>query len=180
MVLVGLGLGPVMPVFTLTTQTAVRLDQIGVATSLTQFARSMGATLGTAIFGTVLINRFQPALQHALPPQLASLPPQLLAQFQNPQALLNPAAAEQMRAAFAQLGPQGVQLYEAFIAAIKIALASALHDVFLAGACVATLGVVNALFMREVPLRQSHAVPRREIQSVEAAVVMPTGPERAA
>src|SRR4030095_8963032 len=40
MVMIGLGLGPVMPVFTLTTQTAVRTDQIGVATSLTQLSRS--------------------------------------------------------------------------------------------------------------------------------------------
>ena len=37
------------------------------------------------------------------------------------------------------------------LGAIKVALASSLHDVFLLGACVAALGVVNALFMREVP-----------------------------
>jgi MFS family permease len=75
MVLIGLGLGPVMPVFTLTTQTAVRTDQIGVATSLTQFSRAMGATLGTAIFGALLVNRFEAGAHQALPPQVASLPP---------------------------------------------------------------------------------------------------------
>jgi EmrB/QacA subfamily drug resistance transporter len=57
MVLVGLGLGPVMPVFTLASQSAARVDQIGVATSLTQFARSIGGTLGTAIFGSLLLNQ---------------------------------------------------------------------------------------------------------------------------
>ena len=56
MVVIGIGLGPVMPVFTLASQSAVRVDQIGVATSLTQFARSIGGTLGTAIFGSVLVN----------------------------------------------------------------------------------------------------------------------------
>jgi MFS family permease len=160
MVMIGLGLGPVMPVFTLTTQTAVRVDQIGVATSLTQFARSIGGTLGTALFGSLLINRFQPALQHALPAPLAAMPPEQLAQFQNPQALLSPQAADAMRQGLAQLGPQGGQLFDMLIGSIKIALASSLHDVFLAGACVAALGVLNAMFMREVPLRQSNSVAR--------------------
>ncbi|HEY3058506.1 MAG TPA: MDR family MFS transporter [Chloroflexota bacterium] len=168
MVMIGLGLGPVMPVFTLTTQTAVRVDQIGVATSLTQFARSMGATLGTALFGTLLINRFQPGLQHALPPELAVMPADQLAQFQNPQALLNPAAAEAIRQGLAQLGPQGLSLYDGLLGAIRVALASSLHDVFLAGACVAALGVVNVLFIHEVPLRQSYR-PRQEVVAPEAA-----------
>ncbi len=172
MVMIGLGLGPVMPVFTLTTQTAVRIDQIGVATSLTQFSRSMGATLGTALFGTLLINRFQPSLLQGLPAELASLPPERLAQFQNPQALLNPQAAEAIRQGLAQLGPQGLSLYDGLLSAIKVALAGSLHDVFLAGACVAALGVVNVLFIREVPLRQSYrAVRPSHEDSTEAGAV---------
>jgi EmrB/QacA subfamily drug resistance transporter len=160
MIMIGLGLGPVMPVFMLTTQSAVRVDQIGVATSLTQFARSIGGTLGTAIFGSLLINRFQPALVSVMPSQLTSLPPDRLAQLQNPMALLNPQAASAMRDSLSALGPQGVQLYDGLTAAIKVALTSSLHDVFVAGAFVAVLGVVNALFMREVPLRRSNAPAR--------------------
>jgi EmrB/QacA subfamily drug resistance transporter len=157
MVLVGLGLGPVMPVFTLTTQSAVRLDQIGVATSLTQFSRSIGGTLGAAIFGSLLINRFQPALQQAMPPQLTTLPPERMAQLENPMALLNPQSAAVIRDGLAQLGPQGTQLYDSLLGAIRVALASSLHDVFLLGAFVAALGVINTLFVREIPLRRGPA-----------------------
>jgi EmrB/QacA subfamily drug resistance transporter len=153
MILLGLGLGPVMPVFTLVSQTAVRMDQIGVATSLTQFARSMGAALGTAILGSVLVSRFQPAFVQALPQQIAALPPEQLAPFQNPLALLNPESANMMRDAMAQLGAQAGPMYEALIGTVRLALTSSLHDVFLLGACVAILGVINALFMQEVPLR---------------------------
>jgi predicted MFS family arabinose efflux permease len=71
MVLVGFGLGPVMPTFTLASQSAVRVDQIGVATSLTQFARSIGGTLGTAIFGSLLINGVGPGVQEMLLPGAA-------------------------------------------------------------------------------------------------------------
>jgi MFS family permease len=170
MVMIGLGLGPVMPVFTLTTQSAVRLDQIGVATSLTQFSRSIGGTLGAAIFGSLLINRFQPALDRAMPPQLASLPADRLAQLQNPMALLNPESASVIRDGLAQVGPQCTQLYDSLLGAIRIALASSLHDVFLLGAFVALVGVVNVLFLREVPLRRAARRPSGSVTSVEQKV----------
>src|SRR5438309_1863483 len=98
MVIIGLGMGPTMPVFTLAAQNAVKMSQLGVVTSLTQFARSIGSTLGVAIFGSLLTNRFAPSFQAALPPDIkAVLGPDRLAQFQNPQALLNPQAAQAMR-----------------------------------------------------------------------------------
>ncbi|HLZ25802.1 MAG TPA: MDR family MFS transporter [Chloroflexota bacterium] len=157
MVVVGLGMGPAMPVFTLAAQNAVKMSQLGVVTSLVQFARSIGATIGVAIFGSLLTNRFAPAFQSALSPDVRTVvPPDRLAQFQNPQALLNPQAAEAMRQSLLQLGPQGAQVYGELFAAIKIALVAALHDVFLLGAVLAALGVVTVLFMRELPLRKSY------------------------
>ena len=160
MVIVGLGMGPAMPVFTLAAQNAVKMSQLGVVTSLTQFARSIGATIGVAIFGSLLTNRFAPAFQAALSPEVRTVvPPDQLAQFQNPQALLNPQAADAMRQTVLQLGPQGAQVYGELFAAIKIALVAALHDVFLLGAILAALGVVTVLFMRELPLRKSYGPP---------------------
>src|SRR5437899_10476685 len=46
MMIVGLGIGPTMPVFTLAAQNAVKMSQLGVVASLTQFARSMGRPFG--------------------------------------------------------------------------------------------------------------------------------------
>jgi hypothetical protein len=108
-----------------------------------------------------------------MPSQLASLPPDRIAQLQNPMALLNPQAAAAMHDSLAALGPQGAQLYDGLTAAIKVALTSSLHDVFVAGALVAVLGVVNALFMREVPIRRSNAptrpAPASVVETAEAA-----------
>jgi EmrB/QacA subfamily drug resistance transporter len=158
MVIVGLGLGPTMPVFTLAAQNAVGMSQLGVVTSLTQFARSIGSTLGVAVFGSLLTNRFAPAFQQALSPEAnAVLPPDRLAEFQNPQALLNPQAADLMRQQLDALGPQGAQLYDALFSAIKVGLVAALHDVFLLGAVLGALGVVTVLFLKELPLRKSYA-----------------------
>ena len=157
MVIVGLGMGPAMPVFTLAAQNAVKISQLGVVTSLTQFARSIGSTIGVAVFGSLLTNRFAPAFQAGLPPDItATVPPDRLSQLQNPQALLNPQAAEAIRQQFATLGPQGVQVYEALLGAIRNGLVVALHDVFLLGAMLTALGLVTVLFLEEVPLRKSY------------------------
>ena len=75
-----------------------------------------------------------------------------------------------MRQAFAALGPPGIQLYAELLQAVKVALAGALHDVFLAGSGVAAAGVLTVLFLREVPLRGSHTESAEAAaQSAEAA-----------
>src|SRR5256885_9368444 len=86
MIVLGLGMGPAMPVFTLAAQNAVKMNQLGVVTSLTQFARSIGSTLGVAVFGSLLTNEFVPAFRSAIPPDVqAVVPPDRLAGRQNPQ-----------------------------------------------------------------------------------------------
>ncbi len=159
MIVVGVGLGPTMPVFTLAAQNAVKMSQLGVVTSLTQFSRSIG-------------NRFAPAVLTALPPEVkAALPADRLAQFLNPQALLNPQAADLMRQQLLALGPQGAQIYDTLLQAIKLALVSALHDVFLLGAVLSACGIVTVLFLKELPLRKSYGTPVSEGARETAAQV---------
>lgn len=78
MILVGLGLGPTIPLYTLAVQNAVELRQIGVATSTATFSRSMGATIGIAIIGTVFASTLATRMQHELggggPPAAAHAP----------------------------------------------------------------------------------------------------------
>lgn len=53
MFLLGLGLGPCLPLLPLTVQNAVAPAMIGAVTSLTTFFRQMGASVGLAALGTV-------------------------------------------------------------------------------------------------------------------------------
>jgi len=75
MFIVGLGLGPTMSMFNLAVQNAVPMNQIGVATSSSQFFRQIGTTIGAAVFGTLLINNLQTELPRYLPkvPSMESL-----------------------------------------------------------------------------------------------------------
>jgi EmrB/QacA subfamily drug resistance transporter len=60
MVLTGIGLGLMMQIFVLAVQNAVPRAAIGSATAMTQFARSIGGTLGVALMG-VIVNQGLPS-----------------------------------------------------------------------------------------------------------------------
>jgi MFS family permease len=59
MVIAGIGLGSMMQIFVLSVQNSVPRAAMGTATALTQFARSIGATLGVTVMG-VLVNQRLP------------------------------------------------------------------------------------------------------------------------
>jgi MFS family permease len=74
MVVAGIGLGMMMQIFVLSIQNSVPRAEMGAATALSQFSRSIGATLGVALMG-VIVNqrlpasaRLEGATIHRLPP----------------------------------------------------------------------------------------------------------------
>ncbi len=56
-VVLGLGMGLVMPTLTIAVQVAFPPEERGVATSSTQFFRSIGGTLGVTLLGVVMNQR---------------------------------------------------------------------------------------------------------------------------
>ena len=153
MMVVGIGLGVTMPVFTIAVQNAVDIGQVGIATSSIQFTRSMGGSIGAAIFGAVLSNRFGPALRASIPTEVAArVSPELLARFEDPQALMDPEIASQMAAA----GPAAAQAAAPLLAAVKQALATSIGDVFLFGAILTAAGLLFAMRMVDIPLRTTN------------------------
>ncbi|AUX48431.1 multidrug MFS transporter [Sorangium cellulosum] len=82
MILVGLGLGPTVPLYTLAVQNAVPPARIGVATSATTFFRSMGSTIGIAVIGTVFAGALASGMRENVAAATASVPPALRAQLE--------------------------------------------------------------------------------------------------
>lgn len=54
--LYGLGLGPIFPIATVSVQNAVRQSDLGAATGLLAFMRSIGAAFGVAILGAIVLG----------------------------------------------------------------------------------------------------------------------------
>lgn len=63
MVLVGLGIGPSLPLYTLIAQGAARPEVVGVVTALSTFSRAMGQVIGVTIAGAL----FALAIAHTVP-----------------------------------------------------------------------------------------------------------------
>ncbi|MEV6193705.1 MDR family MFS transporter [Streptomyces sp. NPDC051920] len=135
----GLGLGLVMQVLVLIVQNAVSYEDLGVATSGATFFRSIGASFGVAIFGTVFAGRLGDNLTDALGGQ--QLPPGI--------------TTDSLKA-----DPKGIgQLPADLQQPVLHAFATSITDVFLYAAPVALLGFVLAWFLREDRLRGSVTAP---------------------
>jgi MFS family permease len=140
MVVTGVGLGAVLQTYTLVVQNATSRSDLGVATSITQLSRSLGATVGTAIFGTIMVNGMRTEVPKHLPPEALSGP-----------------QAEQFSGASgvgAVLDPTALaQLPEAVATGIREGLAVAMHPVFVMGLPILAVAFVATLFIKELPLR---------------------------
>ncbi|MEU9168999.1 MDR family MFS transporter [Streptomyces sp. NPDC048420] len=135
----GLGLGLVMQVLVLIVQNAVSYEDLGVATSGATFFRSIGASFGVAIFGTVFANRLGEKLADAL--RGVQLPP----------GVSVPGLESDSRGLAelpASARPEALHAY-----------AASITDVFLYAAPVAFLGFVLAWFLKEDRLRGSVTAP---------------------
>jgi len=130
---------------------------MGVSTSTMQFLRSVGGTMGVAIMGSMINSSLSSGLAANMPAQVReTAPPALLQQLSNPQFLLNPQQREGVRGAFEQLGPQGDQLFEAAVTAVKTSLAMAIADAFWVAMFVVLAAVLVGVFLKEAPLRRVH------------------------
>lgn len=160
MIITGLGIGIGASLFTIVVQNAFPFRLLGQVTASLQFFRSIGGTIGVAIFGTVMTNQFQSGLQANLPGTVTrAVPPGQLAQLANPQVLLAPGATDQIQHAFAAFGPRGPALFQQLMTAIRVSLAGAITESFALGAALMALGLVATFFLREVPLRKGHYLP---------------------
>jgi EmrB/QacA subfamily drug resistance transporter len=149
MIALGVGLGFLMPVFVIAVQNSVPAKDLGAATASTQFFRSIGATVGSAIFGSILLVSYTQQFQRLLPP---GLPPQAVALFRNPLSL------EQQIPAFKHTAAHWHLISQILVANVKESLVFAIDNIFVvASLCVACVLVLN-FFLKDVPLRRSHNV----------------------
>lgn len=160
MVVMGLGMGIAMSSFTVIVQNQYPSHRLGEVTAGLQFFRSIGGTIGLALFGTILNNQFAASMKTNLPAALSKY--QGNTALDNPQVLLSPAASAKIHALFTEFGAQGEQLYQAFMHAVRLSLDTAIGDLFLISAIVGVVGLVVVFFLREDPLRKTHLTFEQE------------------
>jgi EmrB/QacA subfamily drug resistance transporter len=151
MIVCGVGMGSAQPIYTLVVQNAAPPGQMGAATAAVTFFRSIGSTLGVAVFGTVLLGMYHSGFA----PTLAIIPPALRADFLDPVTV---ARKHDVLAQRFEALPGGPALYRRIIDAVDTSFTRGLHLVFIAGAILTGLVILANLFLPEVELRK--ALPR--------------------
>ena len=168
MIVIGLGIGGSMPIINLVLQNSVSHQMLGVVSSSAQFFRQIGGTLGVAMFGTLVTNRLQAALDRELDQDvIAQTPPNLVETLEEPRTLLNPDALDKLEAGYLALGSAGADLFDRAVDAMQLAMADAVGLVFVASTFVTFTGFVVSFFMPEpsYPMRQPEPEGRMMPQS---------------
>ncbi len=166
MVLMGLGLGGNMQPVITAVQNAVSPREIGVSTSSVTFFRSMGGTLGAAVFLSILFSIVAGKIKDAV--TAAAKTPEYVAAAQ--------AHPDQLK----QLSSGGSAALNdtSFISRLdsvlahpfKVGFSDAMSVVFLVAAAVMLVGLVVIWFLPELPLRSKSASQARAEEDAAAAV----------
>ncbi|WP_217805838.1 MDR family MFS transporter [Sporomusa malonica] len=163
-VILGLGMGVIMPTVTLAVQSAFPPEQRGVATSATQFFRSIGGTLGMTILGVVFNNHsrtimeqeFFPLVQGAAGLTAGPLAGVIEKAHDDPQSLFNMLLSPET----VKMIPDNLQ--QVLLPPLKTALADSLQLVFLVSMFVIIAGVIISLFMGNAKVESKADRPAAE------------------
>ncbi|WP_066244974.1 MDR family MFS transporter [Anaerosporomusa subterranea] len=148
-VILGAGIGIVTPILTLAVQSAFGPEQRGVATSATQFFRSIGGTIGITVLGAifnrysvnVMQQEFFPVIQNVPLAMTGSMADMLARAQADPRSLFNillsPEAIHMMT----------VNMQQLLLPALKTALADSLHIVFWVAMIISIAGILVSLLM---------------------------------
>jgi len=174
----GIGIGPTLAVFTIVIQNAVPFSKLGVATSNLTFFRQIGGTVGLSIAGSL----FGTQLTTLLPERLVAngIPQQFVDQLQGPGGAafdlsnLVGVGTDLGAAILANVPEQAKPIVEPLIPSIVTsiyeAISFAIGSVFWLGVGAAAIGFAGVLVIRELPLRTSLGPVRTRSVESEATV----------
>ncbi|MER8070446.1 MDR family MFS transporter [Streptomyces sp. NPDC094034] len=155
MAVLGIGVGLLMQNLVLVAQNDVPAAELGAATSVLSFFRSMGGTIGTSVLGAVLANRVAAEMTKSL--------------------------GESGQGASGGAGhgavPDLSKLPDAMREIVQHAYGVATAELFLVAAPFAALALVAVLFIKEKPLKTTSGMERLAEESKQAeGVSKPTPP----
>ena len=153
-IILGVGMGTIMPILTIAVQSAFGPEKRGVATSATQFFRSIGGTFGMTILGIIFNSHssnimrqdFFPVIQNVPGLRQGPLSSMLVTAQEDPRSLFNILLSPDM------LRMIPIDLQQVILPTLKAALAESLHIVFWAAMLSAIAGIIVSLLMGNAKL----------------------------
>jgi EmrB/QacA subfamily drug resistance transporter len=164
MVVLGIGIGTTMPIFSMTVQSAFPHAMLGTVNSGRQLFSNLGGAVAVPVMTAIVVNRFSSDLVRHAP---AAIRPQLAGANVSPESLLTPQAQAAVQHRFAAL-PHGHALYLQFVDAVRLGLSNGIVDVFTVGIGLAAAGLLLTLFFPRIELASWDPSEARESTAEEA------------
>jgi EmrB/QacA subfamily drug resistance transporter len=150
MVILGAGLGVTMPIVGTNSQNAAPVEQLAAATGAGQFFRTIGSTMGSAVFGTIMTSAMARGFT-AL--DLSKVPEAVQASLRDPQVITDTASLGQI---IAQVPPDKAAAVQDAVVGAKNVLISGISQVFIFAVAIAAVGLVLSFFFKGAPMRIVH------------------------
>ena len=152
-IILGFGLGSTFPTLTLAVQNFTPSDTIGAATSLTQFARTIGGLIGLSALGSVLSMRFEDKLEKGIMGLEIDVPPLALEELKkNPRALIDSESQSSiLDSAAAEIGSDSFNIV---VEVLKSSLSGAITDVFNVALVILLVSIVVCFFLSKTGFRK--------------------------
>jgi EmrB/QacA subfamily drug resistance transporter len=156
MVILGLGMGIVMPLLTLALQESFPKSELGVVTSSSQFFRQIGGTFGMTILGAVMNEKSSTLLSSQLVPTLDKFPPQAQEMVTNMKDLIanNPQGLYSMLLSPETMSKIPVPMQQLLVPVLKETLVDTLHLVFIVGFVFVLVGLVFTPFLKNIKISE--------------------------
>ncbi|SFL56196.1 MDR family MFS transporter [Streptomyces pini] len=158
MAVLGIGVGMLMQNLVLAAQNDVPAAELGAATSVLSFFRSMGGTIGTSVLGAILANRVATEMTRGL--EQAGVPAAALRAPGGPEGGV----------------PDVTALPAPIRAIVEHAYGVATADLFLVATPFALLALVAVVFIKEKPLKTTSGMERLAEESAGAGARASDGP----
>lgn len=156
MMVLGFGMGLVMPLLTLALQETFPKSELGVVTSSSQFFRSIGGTFGMTVLGAVMNSQSSKLLSNNLEPILHKMQDQTAIVT----SMINDIHSDPQSIYSILLSPETLKkLPQSFVDSVspilKSSMITALHSVFWVGLAFIVLGVLTSLIIGKIKLSES-------------------------
>jgi len=157
MLILGAGMGMIIQVMVLAVQNAVEHRDLGTATGVETFSRSIGASFGVAMYGAILTNRLAYYLPKFVPGSAGG--------------------ASKLNASTLTASPAAIKALPAAVQhGVLLSLSRSIHVVFLFGVPLMVIAFFITFLLKEVPLRETaHLTVPVDEAGVEAAETEPVG-----
>ena len=167
MIVLGVGIGISMPIFSMTVQSAFPHAMLGTVNSGRQLFSNLGGAISVPVMTAIVVNTFSRQLPQEAP---AALRPQLEGHALSPQSLLTPQAQAAIRRRFASL-PDGDRLHAQFVTAVRHALADGIVRIFWVGIALAVAALAISIVFPRIELASWDPTEAPETFAEEAGAV---------